>query len=290
MMGSYEPFTYHRCVECGHTHLYPIPDNLSRYYTSNEYYSFRNDAGFASLISRGRSFLEKLLVNFNVKNSFVFSRPLKALLSIKTIEKESTILDYGSGAGQFVMELSALGFKNVKGYDPYLQQDIILNGETIVTNNLESLHIDSWSIIILNHVFEHLDHPLVVLTELSRMMCKNGFLVLRFPVIDSVAFEKYRENWVQFDAPRHLNLFTRKSIKLAVEQVGSFKIIEMYDDSYHFQFTGSELYKKRLSLTPSNNSLVKRLLSPKTYKYHFLAKQLNKQNKGDQLVVILQKI
>jgi hypothetical protein len=56
----------------------------------------------------------------------------------------------------------------------------------------------------------------------------------------------------------------------------------MYDDSYHFQFTGSELYLKHLSLKEANNSRIKRLLSLKTYQYHFMAKKLNKQKKGDR--------
>ena len=64
----------------------------------------------------------------------------------------------------------------------------------------------------------------------------------------------------------------------------------MYDDSFHFQFTGSELYLKNLSLRPENNNRKKRFLSLSTYRYHFLAKKLNKQNKGDQMTIILEKI
>jgi predicted SAM-dependent methyltransferase len=104
-----------------------------------------------------------------------------------------------------------------------LPADQIYKGELLLTNDLKSLKISSWDIITLNHVFEHLDNPLEILHNLNKLLSIKGKLLLRFPVIDSFAFEKYKENWVQFDAPRHVNLFTRKSIALLVEKAGNYK-------------------------------------------------------------------
>ena len=199
-------------------------------------------------------------------------------------------MDYGCGAGQFVKELQELGFTGTRGFDPYLPASLNDWEKLGLTDEYKTLQSANWDAITLNHVFEHLENPIDILQNLNKLLGKNGKLILRFPIIDSFAFEKYRENWVQFDAPRHINLFTRKSIQLAVEKAGNYKIVAMYDDSFHFQFTGSELYLKKLSLSPKHNNQLKRLLSFKTYQYHFKAKKLNKQNKGDQMVIILEKL
>jgi SAM-dependent methyltransferase len=290
MMGLKEKFTYNQCSVCGHTHLEPVPADMGKYYDTKEYYSFKTNHSFAASGEKNiKLTLKKILLRLGAKKSFLFSSALKAVLSVKGISQQSNILDYGCGAGQFVEELNSLGFIHTKGYDPFLPQDVSNNGELYLTSNLAALKIKQWDIITLNHVFEHLQDPVPVLQNLRGLLQEKGKLILRFPIIDSFAFEKYRENWVQLDAPLHLNLFTRKSIRTAVEKAGGFGIVSMYDDSFHFQFTGSELYLKDLSLNPENNNRKKRFLSLSTYRYHFLAKKLNKQNKGDQMTIILER-
>ncbi len=290
MMGLNETFTYNQCIECGHTHLHNIPAKMDTYYDTKQYYSFvKNTTIIFRFLKIIPIYLEKLLILLNVKKSFLYSAALKSLLSIKDLNKNSTILDYGCGAGQFINELKMLGFKKPIGFDPFLTENVVLKGQLVLSNNLSLFTPTCWDIITLNHVFEHLENPVQKLIELNNHLAKHGKLLLRFPVIDSYAFEKYHSKWVQLDAPRHLNLFTRKSIKIAIEKAGNYKIISFYDDSYHFQFTGSELYMKNLSLKEHNNWL-KRILSFKTYQFHFLAKKLNSKNKGDQVVIILEKI
>ncbi len=290
MMGLKEKFIYHQCTACGHTHLEPVPADLGRYYNTKEYYSFKTNNSLAASGEKNiKRQLKQILLDLKIKNSFLFSSALKAVLSVKGINQQSNILDYGCGAGQFVEELNSLGFTNAKGYDPFLPGDASNNNGLYLTNNAAAFKTRHWDAITLNHVFEHLQDPVQVLQDLRGRLKEKGKLILRFPIIDSFAFEKYRENWVQFDAPRHLNLFTRKSIRLAVEKAGGFNIVSIYDDSFHFQFTGSELYLKKRSLHPENNNRKKRLLSLSTYRYHFLAKKLNRQSKGDQMTIILER-
>jgi hypothetical protein len=66
-------------------------------------------------------------------------------------------------------------------------------------------------------------------------------------VIDSYAWEKYRENWVSLDAPRHLFLHTIKSMHLIAEKAG-LEIKKIVYDSDEFQFWGSEQYLKGIAL------------------------------------------
>jgi len=293
MLGLKEKFKYNQCIECRHTHLNSFPEKIEKYYNSKEYYSFSSKNSFNEEAFNKSSFktkLRKIVLALNAKKSILFSAALKAALSIKGISKQQKILDYGCGAGQFVKELIETGFVNARGYDLYLPENIEVNGEVYLSNDLSNLKNTSWDIVTLNHVFENVPDPIELLKDLKKIIPSGGKLLLRFPVIDSFAFDKYKENWVQFDAPRHVNLFTRKSINLAIQKAGGYKIENLYDDSFHFQFTGSELYLKKLSLNPEDNNRKKRLLSLDTYRYHFLAKKLNKQNKGDQIVIILERI
>jgi len=282
MLGLNEWFSYYQCKVCRHTHQENIPGNIARYYDTKEYYSFNDADSFtAAAKDSSKSILKKILGR---------TAAFKAFKKIKEVKKDSAILDYGCGAGHFVKELNDSGYSNARGFDPFLAENIQYKNEWYLVNDLSLLKKKVWDVVTLNHVFEHLENPIQVLRSLQELLPTGGKLLLRFPVIDSYAFEKYKENWVQFDAPRHINLFTRKSIRIAVEKAGNYKIENIYDDSFHFQFTGSELYLKKLSLKPRDNNRKKRLLSFKTYQYHFLAKKLNKQNKGDQLVVILERI
>jgi SAM-dependent methyltransferase len=283
MLGMKEAFTYYACRNCGHTHLENIPANIGKYYNTGSYYSFTKS-------SKGTgAALRKILLKLNLSDNVFFSRSMKALLKTKRVTKQSLILDYGCGSGYFVEELRHTGFKNAFGFDPFLPENKSDAGGIYLSNKIELLPAKQWDVITLNHVFEHLPEPIKYLEDLHELLKPGGLLILRFPVIDSYAFEKYKENWVQFDAPRHLNLFTRKSIATAVEKAGGFVIADLYDDSFHFQFTGSELYLKNNSLSPQDNNRTKRLLSLATYGYHFKAKKLNLANRGDQVVIVLEK-
>ena len=110
-------------------------------------------------------------------------------------------------------------------------------------------------------------------------------MIIRIPVKDSAAFEEYGENWVQWDAPRHFHLLTKKATQILAEENG-FALEKYYNDSYKLQFTGSEKYRRGLTYQTSNAVFSQEEIA------HFneKAKELNKIGKGDQAVVILRKI
>ncbi|MEB0263358.1 MULTISPECIES: hypothetical protein [unclassified Mucilaginibacter] len=62
------------------------------------------------------------------------------------------------------------------------------------------------------------------------------------------AWDIYKENWVQLDAPRHFVLHTKKSMGILAEKTG-FTVAKTIFDSTAFQFWGSELYERDIPLT-----------------------------------------
>src|SRR5256885_2327700 len=70
----------------------------------------------------------------------------------------------------------------------------------------------SWNMVMFNHSFEHLPEPVQVLRRVARLLSPDGVCVIRIPVAGSYAWRRYREDWVQLDAPRHLFLHTTASL------------------------------------------------------------------------------
>jgi SAM-dependent methyltransferase len=142
--------------------------------------------------------------------------------------------------------LCYFGFSNLIGADAFIETDIFYpNGVKIYKRPLEELK-PFFDFIMLHHSFEHLPRPLDALREIHRLLRADRFCLIRLPVA-SFAWEKYSINWVQLDPPRHLFLFTEKSLRLLAEKAG-FVVERVVYDSESFQFWASEQYSRDISM------------------------------------------
>ena len=122
------------------------------------------------------------------------------------------------------------------------------------------------------------------LSHTNRILSKSGICIVRIPVFPSFAWFKYKENWVQIDAPRHINLFSIQAIA-ELSKKNNFYIQYIYDDSSYFQFLGSE------TRVNSHKSFVNKIyINLKNIYLNYKASKLNKIGQGDQKVFILRKI
>ena len=142
-----------------------------------------------------------------------------------------------------------------------------------------------WDIVLFHHSFEHMEEPFKVIEKAASLLKKGGVCVLFIPICDSYAYRHYRENWVGLDAPRHIYLYSVKSCRLLAERPGLH--LEHYlHCSTSFQFTGSELYKKNLTLCESDNGY----FSKKELKrFEKEARELNRKGEGDQVAFYFRK-
>ena len=172
-------------------------------------------------------------------------------------------------------------FKNINGMDPYIEKDIITDhGIQIKKQNINEIN-GTYDLIMLNHVFEHLDHPKEILSNLRTLLNKSGQLLIRVPLVDSYAWEKYGVHWYQIDAPRHFFLHTKKSMELLASKTG-FKIHKIIYDANDYQFIFSEQYMQ-------NKNIKAPILFTKNQikQWRKQADQLNKNEQGDQACFIL---
>lgn len=234
MFGYRDEFEYFMCGQCGCLQISTIPTDLTRYYPP-EYYSFQNHA------SKGffKNFLKRPLAYYFLRKTKWFRH--------SPIKRQTKILDVGCGAGHLLLSLRSIGFSNLIGVDPFIEKNIFYeNGVQIFKKSLSAL-TGQFDFIMLHHSFEHLPEPLVVCRKLKRLLAPNGQILIRIPLVSSLAWKKYGVNWVQLDAPRHLFLHTLKSLEILAHQA-DLHVTKIIFDSTAFQFWGSEQYLKNIAL------------------------------------------
>ena len=296
MFGMKDSFAYFECDNCGCLQIKEFPDNMGRYYPAN-YYSFStvgNSSGFIKKI------IKKLRDKYAITGKGITGRLLYPyfpneslkILSAVEVKKGSSILDIGCGDGVLLKTLNSIGYKNLLGADPFLEQDIVYeDGLKIVKKFIYEVK-GKWDIIMFHHAFEHIPNPAETLKTISEMLNPDGRCIIRIPTVSSYAWNHYGVKWVQLDAPRHFFLHSLKSMELLAQEAG-LSIEKTIYDSTDFQFWGSEQYLKDIPLFDDRSYGVnpdKSIFSPQDIKgFRKKAAELNAANNGDSCGFILKK-
>jgi len=297
MFGLRDEFEYFQCSPCECLQIAEFPVNISKYYPTN-YYSLAkgHEAKFKGLKGRTRlvtlsawvfnkSWLQRLI------QKLYFPISLRVLRDL-CVNVDTRILDVGCGNGQkFLFPLAELGFKNIKGCDPFIERDIeYQNGLQIRKTNVFDI-TGTWDIITYHHVFEHVPDPLENLQKVSELLADTGVCILRIPTVSSYAWQHYRSNWVQLDAPRHFFLHSIKSIE-HLASLAKLTLFKIEFDSTYRQFVDSERYIADQCLRQARPKGFFKFLHRKIEKHRFkkLAKKMNADNRGDQAAFYFKKM
>lgn len=228
-----ELFNIVSCSNCSLSFTNPRPNKseLHKYYQSYEYISHSNKAINIT------SLLYKFIRNFTLRQKY-------KLLS-KSLENQLPVnhLDYGCGTGHFINYTSKKGWKSI-GFEPDNRANNQHN--KLITNDISSItSIESFDIITLFHVLEHIDNLTETMSLLLSKLRTNGILVLALPNHNSHDAKYYKQHWAGYDLPRHLYHFNQDSIQslclkhgIKIEQT-----VPMIFDSYYVSIL-SEKYKR----------------------------------------------
>ncbi len=316
MFGFRDEFEYFECAKCGCLQIAEFPQNISKYYPE-DYYSFVNPDRvkntslqkfikhqYAKYFLKDKSFIRSFFVNLN--SLFVSSSKFKKLkkkidfniLNVGydygfwldwfrgiNISFNSAVLDVGCGFGDILLHMNRFGFTNLRGIDPYLKEDIKYNDNVqIYKKSLRDVK-EKYDLIMFNHSFEHIAEPFETLRDAYAVLKDSGCLMLRIPAVPCYAWNKYKTNWVQIDAPRHFFIYSPKSIEFLGRETG-FEIRKVLYDSTILQFWGSEQYVKNIPLMSEESYLKNHseALFTKDDMCHFEEKtiELNIDKSGDQ--------
>jgi len=289
MFGMRDEFAYGECPNCGNIQILEVPANIEKYYPTY-YTSFTQEVP----VLKRKSFFQRMISSIRIKRKYRKSKN-HILEYVKPIGlmPNAKILDIGCGQGALICHLFNIGFENISGTDKFIAEEIDHgHGVKIAKKDLSELPSNTYDLLIMHHVLEHMDGQVDELKQCYRLLKKGGVLLVCIPVLNT-AWDIYQNNWVQLDAPRHFVLHTVKSINMLADKTG-FKIKQTLFDSSEFQFLGSELYQKGIPLTdPVTHqwvSFADHFSKEEMARLHDEAMQLNADHKGDAARFYLHKV
>lgn len=211
----------------------PSSDKLPDYYESEDYISHTDSK---------RNLFEKV---YHLVRTISLKKKLSLINSFSSEDKK--LLDVGCGTGDFLQT----AFQNnweVSGIEPNEQAREIANKKTnhsvFEIEQLLKFEANSFDVITLWHVLEHLPNLEDHIGVFEKLLKPNGTLVIAVPNYKSYDAKHYKQFWAAFDVPRHLWHFNQDSISKLVSK-HSFKIEKvkpMRFDAFYVSML-SEKYK-----------------------------------------------
>ena len=134
------------------------------------------------------------------------------------------LLEVGCGNGQRLATLRTLGWQ-VEGQEVDVRAAEHAGnhyGLTVHVGELTKLRLPEagFDAVIMNHVIEHVHDPIALLTECRRVLKTGGRLVAVTPNIESYGHEHFGVAWRGLDVPRHLHVFSRRTLTSLARRAG----------------------------------------------------------------------
>ena len=172
---------------------------------------------------------------------------INQLLQHMSDHAAASFLDYGFGAGAFLIRLAERGYRAV-GMD-FGQQNVRqlkrLSDERslgiqmyeIGASSLDEVGRESFDYLTLFQVVEHLVSPLQAIRDLRSLLKPKGLMYIECPNQEGLFFQlknqirsliDRRNMWGALSPPQHVLGFNRRSLSSLVERAG-FDIVELGD-------------------------------------------------------------
>ena len=211
------------------THPQPSLEKLPSYYESVDYISHTDG---------NKSLFEKM---YQLVKSIALKNKLKL---INSQSSKGKILDIGAGVGDFLSVCKNDGWQTI-GIEPSDKaKAIALNKGVSFVENLSELESNSFDIITMWHVLEHVPDLENQIKELKRLIKPTGTVIIAVPNFKSYDASHYGVFWAAYDIPIHLWHFSKTAIQklFAKENLELVKVLPMKFDSFYVSLL-SEKYK-----------------------------------------------
>ncbi len=245
------PYHLVRCRKCSLIYLNPRPDESvsGRFYEHEGYTPFVSATGAASMQDKVYTALRS--ANNRWKRNFIE----------KQAGRKGRLLDVGCGTGEFLQEMQSAGW-DVRGVErdaraaAHAVEALRLS---VVRGGLDALPSpeNSFDVITAWHVLEHLYEPHRAIVRMRDLLKKGGLLIIAVPNSASLDARIYRQNWIAFDTPRHLQHFTPAALQTMLKMHG-FELRAMR--SLHLDALFNALMSARLSAERAHSGLAGKIL------------------------------
>lgn len=228
-MNGGKKFNVFKCDNCDLVYVNPRPttEDIKSFYPEGYY---KNE-----FLQQGG--LVKKLVQWAVdreKRNFV--------LSVINKKDGANLLDIGCGDGRFLNSIRETGFI-VYGTD--ISDEGLRNArkayglKNLFKGELKDARYEEgvFDAITLWTSLEHVHNPLDLLREVSRVLSKQGAIVLSVPNSASLQFRLFRERWFHLDVPRHLYIYSQKSMGMLCEKSG-LRVLRVFNNNLQLNPAG----------------------------------------------------
>ena len=120
----------------------------------------------------------------------------------------------------------------------------------MLPKDLEKLPDESFDVITMWHVLEHVSDLQWQVNQLNRLLKKGGRLVIALPNFRSYDAQYYKDKWAAYDVPRHLNHFSQDSIAKIFNINGLIQnqTQKLVWDAFYISFLSEKYAQKSLPL------------------------------------------
>lgn len=204
-------FTMVRCHACGLVYLDPRPGpaEAGAYYPP-EYEPYQRTA---------RAFRSPIL-------DWIQRKRLRSRVrAVSRLAAGGSLLDVGCGSGGFLREISRLNRWQASGVEingamaRFAREQL---GLEVRQGTLEEAGFskDAFDVVTMWDVLEHLHDPGAALTEVRRILKPGGWLLVSTPSAGSLDARLFGRYWIGLDMPRHLYVFSRKTLEAELRKAG----------------------------------------------------------------------
>jgi SAM-dependent methyltransferase len=217
--------------ECGLVWLDPMPlkEELTKAY--HHYLQRKPQASSDGFLSSLGSQLQRRINRLLLALTGIRTQRLRARTLFLDDCQPGRVLDLGCGSGELLHQLHQRGWE-VEGIDfnPDAVQRARENfGFTVHAGALSAMNYPDnyFDAVTLKHVIEHLSEPIATLIECRRILKTGERLVMMTPNIQSWGHRHFQRAWRGLEPPRHLFLFSCRTLAQAAQRAG-FEQIETF--------------------------------------------------------------
>ena len=214
-------YAHSLCLRCRSVFVDPLPseDELDLFYQSLAHDS-ENEKDIRESTNR---------ILDGDRYQYFFEHRIKPL--VQFIDRDMLIFDIGCGSGCFVKAMKDLKYRisgaDISKISIQIGREIFGLGEDELLNgDIRNINIENLGVITLWTLIEHIPHPAEYLQMLHTKLAKNGILLLEFPTVDSLMFQKFKQDFFWVMPPYHLLLYSIQGMKILLERAGFELLLE----------------------------------------------------------------
>jgi SAM-dependent methyltransferase len=207
--GTKNGFHLYRCRQCGLLFLWPMPDNTLDIYSGDYFTGASNGFGYVDY-DRDKAAMKP-----------TFEHYLRIIRGYR--QPPGRLLDVGAATGYFTALANHDGWQ-ASGIEPAAEAVRIAAGKGLDVRqgilDETSYPPESFDVVTLWDVLEHIPDPNPVLSTVARILKPGGVAVFNTPDSGSLWARLMGLRWHLIVPPEHVNLFTARSMRAALQRHG----------------------------------------------------------------------